>query len=44
MQLGGVDTSGMSLIVSAVHGQAEIDQTVDAFDQALALLKEEGSI
>ena len=44
MQLGGVDPSGMSLIISAVHGQAEIDQTVEAFDQALALLKEEGSI
>jgi glutamate-1-semialdehyde 2,1-aminomutase len=44
MQLGGVDPSGLSLIVSAVHGQAEIDQTVEAFDQALTLLKEEGSI
>jgi glutamate-1-semialdehyde 2,1-aminomutase len=44
MQLGGVDPSGMSFIVSAVHGQAEIDQTVEAFDQALTMLKEEGSI
>jgi glutamate-1-semialdehyde 2,1-aminomutase len=44
MQLGGVDPSGMQLIVSAVHGQAEIDQTVAAFDQALQMLKDEGSI
>jgi glutamate-1-semialdehyde 2,1-aminomutase len=44
MQLGGVDTSGMNLIVSAVHGQAEIDQTVEAFDNALGMLKEEGSL
>jgi glutamate-1-semialdehyde 2,1-aminomutase len=44
MQLGGVDTSGMSLIVSAVHGQAEVDQTVEAFDSALAMLKEEGAL
>jgi glutamate-1-semialdehyde 2,1-aminomutase len=44
MQLGGVDPSGMQLIVSAVHGQAEIDQTVAAFDQALQMLKDEGSL
>jgi glutamate-1-semialdehyde 2,1-aminomutase len=44
MQLGGVDTSGMGLIVSAVHGPAEVSQTVDAFNGALTMLKEEGSI
>jgi glutamate-1-semialdehyde 2,1-aminomutase len=44
MQLGGVDPSGMNLIVSAVHGQAEIDQTVAAFDNALRMLKEEGCL
>ncbi len=44
MQLGGADPSGLQFIVSAVHGQAEVDQTVAAFDQALAMLKEEGSL
>ena len=44
MQLGGVDPSGLSFIISAVHGQAEVDQTIEAFDQAIALLKEEGSV
>jgi len=44
LQLGGVDPSGMQLIVSAVHGPADVDQTVVAFDQALAMLKEEGSV
>jgi glutamate-1-semialdehyde 2,1-aminomutase len=44
MQLGGVDTSGMKLIVSATHGQAEIDQTVAAFDNALVLLQQDGAL
>ena len=44
MQLGGVDPSGLNLIVSATHGQAEVDQTVAAFDRAIAMLKDEGSI
>ena len=44
MQLGGVDPSGMQLIVSAVHGPAEVDQTVAAFDAALGMLKEEGAL
>jgi hypothetical protein len=44
MQLGGVDPSSMQLIVSATHGPTEVDQTVTAFDQALGMLKEEGSI
>jgi glutamate-1-semialdehyde 2,1-aminomutase len=44
MQLGGVDPSGMQLIVSAVHGPAEIDQTISAFDATLGMLKEEGAV
>jgi hypothetical protein len=44
MQLGGVDPSSMQLIVSATHGPAEVDQTVTAFDRALAMLKEEGTL
>lgn len=44
MQLGGVDPSGMQLIVSAVHGPAEVAQTVTAFDTALRMLKEEGAV
>lgn len=44
MQLGGVDSSGFNFIVSATHGQAEVDQTVEAFDNALRMLQEEGSL
>lgn len=44
MQLGGADPSGMNFIVSATHGQAEIDRTVEAFDKALGMLKDEGSL
>ncbi len=44
MQLGGVDPSGMQLIVSATHGQSEVDQTVAAFDNALTLLEDEGTL
>jgi glutamate-1-semialdehyde 2,1-aminomutase len=44
MQLGGVDPSSMQLIVSAVHGPTEVDQTIAAFDAALSMLKEEGSL
>jgi glutamate-1-semialdehyde 2,1-aminomutase len=44
MQLGGADPSGFNFIVSATHGQAEIDQTVAAFDNALAMLTEEGAL
>ncbi|HET8630640.1 MAG TPA: aminotransferase class III-fold pyridoxal phosphate-dependent enzyme [Thermomicrobiales bacterium] len=44
LQLGGVDPSGLSFIVSAVHGQPEVDQTVAAFDDALAMLQEEGTL
>jgi glutamate-1-semialdehyde 2,1-aminomutase len=42
LQLGGVDPSGFNFIVSATHGQAEVDQTVAAFDRALGMLKAEG--
>jgi glutamate-1-semialdehyde 2,1-aminomutase len=41
VQLGGVDFSG-SLIVSAVHDQRDVAQTLDAFDQALTMLREDG--
>ncbi len=44
LQLGGVDSSGFNFIVSATHGQAEVDQTVAAFDEALALPQEEGAL
>jgi glutamate-1-semialdehyde 2,1-aminomutase len=44
LQLGGVDSSGFNFIVSATHGQAEVDQTVAAFDDALAMLQEEGAL
>ena len=44
MQLGGVDPSGFNFIVSATHGQAEVDQTVEAFDNALRMLQEEGAL
>lgn len=44
MQLGGVDVSGLSLIVSAVHTEEDVDRTVQAFDQALVMLAEEGDI
>ncbi len=41
MQLGGVDFSG-SLIVSAVHDDRDVSQTLDAFDQAVRLMQEDG--
>ena len=44
LQLGGVDPSGFNFIVSSTHGQAEIDQTVAAFDRALGMLQEEGAL
>ena len=40
MQLGGVDYSG-SFIVSAVHDDRDVAQTVDAFDNAVRLLQAE---
>jgi len=41
MQLGGVDFSG-SMIVSAVHDQRDVAQTLDAFDGAISLLQDDG--
>ncbi|HEU5317879.1 MAG TPA: aminotransferase class III-fold pyridoxal phosphate-dependent enzyme [Chloroflexota bacterium] len=43
MQLGGVDFSG-SLIVSAVHDDRDVAQTIEAFDNALTLLKDDGAL
>ncbi|HEV8639255.1 MAG TPA: aminotransferase class III-fold pyridoxal phosphate-dependent enzyme [Chloroflexota bacterium] len=42
MQLGGVDFSGLGGMVSAVHDQRDVEQTVRAFDQALEQLQAEG--
>jgi len=44
MQLGGVDSSGLNLIVSAIHDQRDIDHTVKAFDQAVEMLQAEGTV
>jgi len=42
MQLGGVDFDGSKLIVSAVHDDEDVARTVDALDNAITLLKEDG--
>ncbi len=42
MQLGGVDPSGMNLIVSAVHDDDDLARTVAAFDAAVARLQDAG--
>ncbi len=42
MQIGGVDWNGASMIVSAVHSDADVARTVEAFDQAIGLLQEDG--
>ena len=45
MQLYGVDTGGRTgMIVSAVHDERDVDQTVTAFEQALVLLQDEGAL
>jgi len=44
MQMGGVDFSGLSAFVSAVHDDRDVEQTVRAFDQALVALREEGAL
>ncbi|MCC6177006.1 MAG: aminotransferase class III-fold pyridoxal phosphate-dependent enzyme [Chloroflexi bacterium] len=44
MLVGGVDPSGMNLIVSAVHDDADVARTVEAFDAALPRLQAEGVI
>ncbi len=44
MQLEGVDPMGIRFIVSAVHEEADVDQTVTAFDRTLERLQAEGTI
>ena len=44
MQLGGADFSYLSGMVSAVHDERDVDQTVTAFDQALQRLQAEGVV
>jgi glutamate-1-semialdehyde 2,1-aminomutase len=44
MQLGGVDFSSLGGMVSAVHDERDVDQTVAAFDQAIERLQAEGAI
>jgi glutamate-1-semialdehyde 2,1-aminomutase len=44
MQVGGVDWNGNSMIVSAVHSDADVARTVEAFDQAIGLLQEDGAL
>jgi glutamate-1-semialdehyde 2,1-aminomutase len=44
MQLGGVDPSGTNLIVSSVHDDRDVEQTVKAFEHALELLQAEGAV
>jgi glutamate-1-semialdehyde 2,1-aminomutase len=44
IQLGGADMSYLGGMVSAVHDDRDVDQTVKAFDQALELLQAEGIV
>jgi len=44
MQLGGVDPSGMSLIVSAMHDDADVTRTVEAYEGAIHRLRSEGLV
>jgi glutamate-1-semialdehyde 2,1-aminomutase len=44
MQVGGVDWNGASMIVSAVHSEADVSRTVDAFDDAIELLQADGAL
>ncbi len=44
MQVGGVDFNGASMIVSAVHSDADVARTVEAFDQAITLLQDDGAL
>jgi glutamate-1-semialdehyde 2,1-aminomutase len=44
MQLGGVDVSGLAMIVSSVHTDADVDQTLSAFDGAIEMLASEEMI
>ena len=44
MQLGGVDPSGTSLIVSAVHTDEDVERTVAAYESAIHRLRAEGLV
>src|SRR5258708_21864296 len=44
MQLGGADFSYLGGVVSAMHDERDVDQTVTAFDQALERLPAEGGV
>ncbi len=44
MQVGGVDWNGNSMIVSAIHSDADVSRTVEAFDQAIGLLQADGAL
>src|SRR6185503_5841684 len=44
MQLGGVDPSGLNLIVSSVHDERDVEQTIKALDQAVEMLQAEGAV
>jgi glutamate-1-semialdehyde 2,1-aminomutase len=44
MQLAGVDPSGTSLIVSAVHNDEDVERTVAAYESAIHRLQAEGLI
>ena len=44
MQLGGVDPSGTSLIVSAMHNDEDVARTVAAYESAIHRLQSEGLI
>jgi len=44
MQLGGVDVSGLAMLVSSVHTDADVDQTITAFDSSIAMLRAEGML
>jgi glutamate-1-semialdehyde 2,1-aminomutase len=44
MQLGGVDPSGTSLIVSAVHNDEDVERTVAAYEGAIHRLQAEGLV
>ncbi|HEY3109216.1 MAG TPA: aminotransferase class III-fold pyridoxal phosphate-dependent enzyme [Chloroflexota bacterium] len=44
MQLGGVDPSAMNLIVSSVHDDRDVEQTVKAFDQAIEMMQAERAV
>jgi glutamate-1-semialdehyde 2,1-aminomutase len=43
LQVGGVDFDGASFKVSAVHDEADVQQTIAAFTQAIELLGKDGA-